>query len=40
MVVFSRNCYVVNSSGKVAEVRPFSPECEALKVLILDAVIK
>ena len=40
MVVLDRNCHVVNYSGKTAEVHPFSPNHEALKVPIVDAVIQ
>ena len=40
MVVLGRNCHVVNYSGKTAEVRPFSPDYEALQVPIVDSVVQ
>ena len=40
MVVLGINYYVVNNLGKVAEVRLFSPEYEALKFPIVNAVMQ
>ena len=38
MVVFGRNGYIVNNSKRIVEVHLFSPDHEALKVSIVDAV--
>ena len=40
MVVLGRYCYVVNYSGKTAEVHPFSPDYETLQVPIVDDVVE
>ena len=40
MVVLGRNCYLLNNSGKVAEVHPIIPEHEALKVPTVDSVMQ
>ena len=36
VVLLGKNCCVVDHSGRKTEVHPFSPEHEALKVLIVD----
>ena len=38
MVVLGRNCHVVNYSGKIEDVHPFSPEYQSLQVPIVDSV--
>ena len=40
VVVLGKHSYIVNYTGKTAKVHPFSPEHEALKVPIVDAVIQ
>ena len=40
MAVLGKNCYITTDTGRIAEVQPFSLECEALqKVPIIDAIV-
>ena len=41
IVVLRKNYYIARDIGRIAEVQPFSLECEALqKVLIIDAIVQ
>ena len=40
MVVVERHAYILNSSGRIAQVSPFSPEYQSLKeVPVIDAAV-
>ena len=40
MVFLGRNCCIINNPQRIAEFHPFSLECEALKVPIVDNVMQ